>query len=324
MGSGGPRGREVLPWAIGATPSSSSRSSPSFGAGAGRGRAHALPGRGVAHRPRPGRRGTPRPLAHPGPLGRRHPSRGDGGPGVRRPGDHRHRWTGGVVDRSWYTSPRYAPYREPGQRQGPLLAAAGDPLPRRGLVPAGCGRATGVGGPPGGPAASSGRTGRPWCGSTTCRWAPTTACRPPTSTTWAPRSPRAPTGSPFAWTTGWWWTSGGTPTASATTPRATGMASSGGSSCGRPRRSSSTTCRCFPGWLSRSIAVKGRIGNVSGAAGQGSVRLAVGGVGVDETDLPPVDVAVAWDEAGGEFEAEYPLGSTGSAVGRVRSRRSTA
>jgi hypothetical protein len=65
----------------------------------------------------------------------------------------------------------------------------------------------------------------------------------------------------------------------------------------------------YPRVESRSATVEGAVGNASGAAGSGTVRLVLNRVGGDETTLPPVDVAVAWDEAGGGFEAEYSLGS---------------
>jgi hypothetical protein len=64
----------------------------------------------------------------------------------------------------------------------------------------------------------------------------------------------------------------------------------------------------FPRVAARSVTVKGRLGNASGVSGGGTIRLAVAEVGGEEATLPPVDVAVTWDEAGGGFEAGYPLG----------------
>ena len=58
------------------------------------------------------------------------------------------KWTGQIVDRSFFTSPRYEPYRQPGQRQGPVLAAAGQALRRPGLVRARRRDPAGVEGPP--------------------------------------------------------------------------------------------------------------------------------------------------------------------------------
>ena len=67
--------------------------------------------------------------------------------------------------------------------------------------------------------------------------------------------------------------------------------------------------QAYPDVAGRSVAVKGRVGNASGDVGRGTVRLRVAPVGGNATNLPPVDVAVAWDEAGGRFEARYPLGA---------------
>ena len=63
----------------------------------------------------------------------------------------------------------------------------------------------------------------------------------------------------------------------------------------------------FPHVESRSVTLAGRLGNASGEAGRGTIHLVVAVVG-EGTDLPPVDVAVSWDESGGVFEAKYPLG----------------
>ena len=57
----------------------------------------------------------------------------------------------------------------------------------------------------------------------------------------------------------------------------------------------------FPNVGTRSATVRGRIGNATGGAGRGSLRLAVGGTAETRTEA-------AWTEAGGAFEVEVPLG----------------
>jgi hypothetical protein len=69
----------------------------------------------------------------------------------------------------------------------------------------------------------------------------------------------------------------------------------------------------FPHLAAGAVTVKGRIGNVSGEGGAGAVRLQVAPVGSPEGRLAPVDVPVDWGATGGVFEAVYPLG--------VRARR---
>ncbi len=64
----------------------------------------------------------------------------------------------------------------------------------------------------------------------------------------------------------------------------------------------------FPRVAARAVVVKGRLGNVSGVAGRGTVRLTVAAVGDGRVAGPPAALAVAWDVAGGSFEAEVALG----------------
>jgi hypothetical protein len=65
----------------------------------------------------------------------------------------------------------------------------------------------------------------------------------------------------------------------------------------------------YPRVETRSVTVKGRLGNATGPPGQGSVTLGVETATAEEpTRLPSRDVEVSWDAAGGTFEADYPLG----------------
>jgi len=62
----------------------------------------------------------------------------------------------------------------------------------------------------------------------------------------------------------------------------------------------------YPRLAVRSAAVRGRIGNASGRAGRGTLRLALEAqAGVEA--LPPRAIDVAWEADGGAFEAELPL-----------------
>ena len=61
-------------------------------------------------------------------------------------------WTGQIVDRSFFTAPRYEPYRQPGNVKVPVLAAARQALRGAGLVRARGRRPAGVEGPPRRPA----------------------------------------------------------------------------------------------------------------------------------------------------------------------------
>jgi len=65
----------------------------------------------------------------------------------------------------------------------------------------------------------------------------------------------------------------------------------------------------FPHVATRSVTVTGRVGNVSGDPGRGTVRLTVAGREGAASPRASVDVAVAWDAAGGRFDAELHLGS---------------
>jgi hypothetical protein len=69
----------------------------------------------------------------------------------------------------------------------------------------------------------------------------------------------------------------------------------------------------FPRVAADAVAVKGRLGNASAERGTGTVRLQVepagGRDGHGEGRRPPVDVAVTWDATGGSFEAVCPLGA---------------
>jgi hypothetical protein len=65
----------------------------------------------------------------------------------------------------------------------------------------------------------------------------------------------------------------------------------------------------YPRVATKSVTVKGTIGNASGQPGSAKVELRVEGraTGVRRT-LPFKRLEVAWDTRGGRFEAEYPLG----------------
>ncbi|HYK89467.1 MAG TPA: glycoside hydrolase, partial [Acidobacteriota bacterium] len=65
----------------------------------------------------------------------------------------------------------------------------------------------------------------------------------------------------------------------------------------------------YPRFPSGSITVKGRLANLSGRSGQAGLRLMAESVGAgDRTPLPASDIRVSWTSSGGKFEAEYPLG----------------
>ncbi|MCX7044339.1 MAG: glycoside hydrolase, partial [Candidatus Sumerlaeota bacterium] len=69
----------------------------------------------------------------------------------------------------------------------------------------------------------------------------------------------------------------------------------------------------FPHVATKSATVKGKIGNASGQAGRGAVKLSAQLFNVETTVAPvPVEksVDVSWDEKGGAFEAEIALGAT--------------
>jgi GH18 family chitinase len=63
-----------------------------------------------------------------------------------------------------------------------------------------------------------------------------------------------------------------------------------------------------PRVASRSALVRGRIGNATGRAGRGTLRLEVAAPGGPAVD--PKTTEVAWDAVGGVFEIELPLGAS--------------
>ena len=95
--------------------------------------------------------GLPARLERPGLPRHRHASRGDGGPGIRRRGDGRHRLDRGHRGPLLVHGAALCAVPGAGERQDPLLAATREALPGRGLVPEGRGGAGGVEGPPAGP-----------------------------------------------------------------------------------------------------------------------------------------------------------------------------
>ena len=93
-------------------------------------------------------------------------------------------WTGGIVDRSWFESPRVRAVPPTGQRQGAVLAPARPALRRRGLVPARGRDPRRLARQADRPVAGAVATGRPTrLGRRARRSAAGTACRRPTSTT---------------------------------------------------------------------------------------------------------------------------------------------
>jgi hypothetical protein len=64
----------------------------------------------------------------------------------------------------------------------------------------------------------------------------------------------------------------------------------------------------FPRVAARSVTVEGRIGNASGDPGRGVVSLRVEPVGLDAKPPKAVAVDASWDTKGGRFEADYSLG----------------
>ena len=65
----------------------------------------------------------------------------------------------------------------------------------------------------------------------------------------------------------------------------------------------------YPRLASRTAGVRGRIGNATGRPGRGTLRL---GLEPDAGAPAARAIDVAWDAAGGAFEAELPLGSAAS------------
>ena len=102
-------------------------------------------------------------------------------------------WTGQIVDRSWFTAPEYAKYRQPGNIKVPFWLQPEKHYVGRGVVPA---RGRDPGGLAGQPVVLTLERPhwRPASGSTAGRRHATTACPRRTSTTWARPSRRASTG----------------------------------------------------------------------------------------------------------------------------------
>jgi len=66
----------------------------------------------------------------------------------------------------------------------------------------------------------------------------------------------------------------------------------------------------FPDIARKSARVRGRIGNATGTPGQGTVTLTAALFNTERSArLPTVKVGARWDAAGGSFEADYPLGA---------------
>jgi hypothetical protein len=64
----------------------------------------------------------------------------------------------------------------------------------------------------------------------------------------------------------------------------------------------------FPHVATKSVTVRGRVGNATGRAGRGMVRLAVEAQSAAAIETKAVEVS--WDASGGAFEAEVPLGAS--------------
>ncbi len=65
----------------------------------------------------------------------------------------------------------------------------------------------------------------------------------------------------------------------------------------------------YPHIAARSVTVKGRIGNATGKSGQGLINLSAGRLDDAREKMPAKELEVGWDEKGGAFEAEFPLGN---------------
>ena len=154
-------------------------------------------------------------------------------------------WTGDIYDRSWFVSPQYAPYREPGQIKVPFGSS------RTNTTSASHGISGKSTSPPSGAESVSSRclsglTGARRFGSTTGKSARGTACRRLTCLSLALRFRPVVTASRSGWTTGSWWTWGKTPTASPTIPKPIGTGSSGKSSLRRRTRCGSKMRKSTP------------------------------------------------------------------------------
>jgi F5/8 type C domain/Glycosyl hydrolases family 2, sugar binding domain len=66
----------------------------------------------------------------------------------------------------------------------------------------------------------------------------------------------------------------------------------------------------YPHLANGTVRVKGRMGNATGKAGQGTVRLSLGLPGQGHGG-PQHELAVSWDVAGGAFSAELPIADAG-------------
>jgi hypothetical protein len=64
----------------------------------------------------------------------------------------------------------------------------------------------------------------------------------------------------------------------------------------------------YPHVAARSVTVKGRLGNATGRPGRGTLLLAAAPVGGGGETLPERRLEVAWDAHGGSFECDYLLG----------------
>jgi hypothetical protein len=64
----------------------------------------------------------------------------------------------------------------------------------------------------------------------------------------------------------------------------------------------------YPHVAARSVTVKGRLGNATGRPGRGILRLAAAPEGAGGEAPPERRLEVAWDADGGSFECDYPLG----------------
>ena len=161
------------------------------------------------------------------------------------------RWTGQIVDRTFFTSPTLRALPPAREREGAVLAAAGQDLRRAGVVPARRGRAGGLGGParrasPRAAALADARVGgRP---ARRLERQPLDAARvrPRHGARTRPSPAHDPRRQPARGRRG-----RRTRTASPTTRRATGTASSAGSSCGRRAPCTSRTCRRSRAWRPR-------------------------------------------------------------------------
>jgi hypothetical protein len=65
----------------------------------------------------------------------------------------------------------------------------------------------------------------------------------------------------------------------------------------------------YPHTAAKSVTVKGRIGNATGKAGQGWMHLYGGRLGAAQEKMLSREPDVGWDEKGGAFEIEFPLGN---------------